>query len=198
MRCSSICAIVAAFLLIATSALADQPVETIVSALPPKERPADTGLADGAVARLGQREFWHGAAVHALAFSPNEALVASMGSDNAVCLWDIATGKLRERLVCPGPGRILRVNLRTSGPMLQFSGDGKIIAASDLRAKMFRLWDAASGRELAALPMSHTEEEIPGPAGLVLPAGLARPTRGIAGAFAAAHDGRQVAIAQID
>lgn len=144
MRCTQIGATIAAFLLIAASALADQPVETMVSVLPPKDRPADTGHLDGVVARLGQREFWHGAAVQALAFSNDEKLVASMGGDNAVCLWDTATGQLQRRLVCPGPSRVLRVNLKASGPMLQFSGDGTIIAASDLRAKVCRLWDVAS------------------------------------------------------
>src|SRR5690349_19911033 len=121
-----------------------------------------------------------------------------MGNDNAVCVWDTAALQLRGRLECAGPGMIPSVNQIASGPMLQLAGDGNIIAASDLRAKTFRLWDVASGPELAALPISHTVEEVPAPAVLVLPAGLARPTRGVAGTFALDHDGSQVAIAQID
>jgi RNA polymerase sigma factor (sigma-70 family) len=96
-----------------------------------------------AVARLGTTRFRHGGHVNYVALSPDGALAASAGQDNLVRVWDTATGKERFR--------------HRSGGGVAFSPDGKLLAAGgipDAGGNRVFLLDAATGREVAALPVS--------------------------------------------
>jgi WD40 repeat protein len=165
-----------------------------------QEPPTQDKLPPGAVARLGNNNFWQGTPVQALACSPDESLIASLGDDNAICLWETATGKLQRRItwprVAPTPNR--RVTLTGQGPLLRFSGDGKVIAVMDARAFVHRFWQVASGEELSSIPLSYIQEEMELPAGVVPPPGAALPKRGVVGASALSHDGHLLALAQAD
>jgi len=139
------------------------------------------------VARLGDGELWHGSLIRALAFSPDEQILASYGTDNRIALWDLDTGKLRRVFTAPplavddapakepgfakkvpakAPGfaqKVLprRVALTPIGPTLQFSGDGKTVAALALSSGQALAWDTASGKLVQQTPLEHAEEDQP-------------------------------------
>jgi WD40 repeat protein len=95
-------------------------------------------LPAGALARMGSLRWRHGSLVNSAAYSPDGKLIVSGGSDNAVRLWEAATGKqvrcLQER------GEVRSV---------AFSPDGKTIASGCIGG--VRLWDAATGRQVRRL-----------------------------------------------
>jgi WD40 repeat protein len=76
----------------------------------------------------------HDGAIADTAISPNGKLLASAGEDNAVRIWDAATGKLRNQLsgFCP------------QGCPVAFSPDGSMLATDIL------IWDVNSWDRLAA------------------------------------------------
>ncbi len=78
--------------------------------------------------------------VHAVAFAPDNRLLAGGCDDNRVRLWDLRTNKLLRTLQGPG-GRVRQV---------AFSKDGKTIAASADDGGLF-LWNVASGKLEAKL-----------------------------------------------
>ncbi|HEV3256307.1 MAG TPA: WD40 repeat domain-containing protein [Gemmataceae bacterium] len=72
----------------------------------------------------------------AVAFSPDGQTLASADYGRMVVLWDLGQGRARREIRVPG-----------GVGHLAFSPDGKTLAGSD---EMVHLWDAATGRDLAA------------------------------------------------
>jgi WD40 repeat protein len=84
----------------------------------------------------------HQGEVNALAFSPDGRLLAS--ADEAVRVWDVATGRLIRRLSAGRPRS------------LAFRPDGRLLVAACRRGAVMG-WDAATGRALFVLD-AHSEE----------------------------------------
>jgi eukaryotic-like serine/threonine-protein kinase len=82
----------------------------------------------------------HKGAVTAVAFSPDDRLLASGSTDKTVKLWDAATGKEIRSL----EGHTARVT------GVAFSPDGQRLATSSAD-RTVRLWDTATGKELLCL-----------------------------------------------
>jgi RNA polymerase sigma factor (sigma-70 family) len=116
---------------------------------PPKEdqddkkltKPATDRFGDscpeGAMLRMGTVRLRHGDGVHGVTFSPDGKILASVGGDGALRLWDSKTGK---------PIRQFDTSqLGSYG--VAFSRDGtKLVTGDDFRN--VRLWDVASGKML--------------------------------------------------
>ena len=84
-------------------------------------------------------------ALNSAAFSPDGRRIVSVGPDNLLRIWDVATG--RELLALKGyTGSVLSV---------AFSPDGRLIAAGDYDGKL-KLWDATMGLELQTLKKQTT------------------------------------------
>jgi WD40 repeat protein len=83
----------------------------------------------------------HTSTVTALHFGPQGKTIASVGRDNARFLWDLATQR-GERAPAGPPGKWVPQTL---------SPDGKTLATAEGAEGLVRLWDFASGKELATL-----------------------------------------------
>jgi uncharacterized delta-60 repeat protein len=92
-----------------------------------------TGLA---VAHMRQRDL-----VYSVAVSPDGKLVASGGPEMAVCLWDLVTSRLIQRL--PKEDGVY---------VVKFSPDGKYLAAGGEQA--ITIWETATGSQVARLKVN--------------------------------------------
>jgi len=79
----------------------------------------------------------HMESVSTIAFSPDNQLLASNGSDNTILLWDIQSGQLKTTLT----GHLERAK------SVAFSPDGKILASGS-EDETIRLWDVSKGELL--------------------------------------------------
>ena len=86
-------------------------------------------------------------------FSPDGKTLARVGSDDgAIHLWDVATGRQRASLNgCLGVSQYI---LSAS-----FSPDGRTLASAG-SDEMVRIWDVASGREIAVLEHDRSVESV--------------------------------------
>jgi WD40 repeat protein len=82
----------------------------------------------------------HGKEVGCLAFGPGGQLLATGSADHTVCVWDLDTGRVRNRFFHPS----------TEARALSFSPDGKTLASGDGLGKVV-LWHVATGQELMTL-----------------------------------------------
>jgi WD40 repeat protein len=82
----------------------------------------------------------HKGAVTAVAFSPDDRLLASAGADKTIKVWDLATGRLK-RSIDAHSDRVSSIS---------FSPSGERVASASLD-KTVKVWDVASGRELQCL-----------------------------------------------
>jgi RNA polymerase sigma factor (sigma-70 family) len=108
--------------------------------------PSGDPLPPGAIGRIGTIRFRHGGPITCAAFAPNGKLLASGGYDNAVALWDVATGKEKGRLLGHRTG-IEAVAFSQEGRFLASGGGGPDGKGGESR--MIRVWDLATRKEIA-------------------------------------------------
>jgi WD40 repeat protein len=102
---------------------------------PKQEREQDGPLPEGAVARLGTLRFRHADSVTCIAIGTDGTSILS-AAGNTVYVWDLATGKERQRF----PKHATMVT------SFVCSRDGKLLA-SGCRDGTIHVWDMATGRE---------------------------------------------------
>jgi len=81
----------------------------------------------------------HQGRIHSASFSPDSRVLASIGIDNLICLWDASTG----RKISTMPGHYGDVNT------ISFSGDGKSLISSGNDGSV-RLWSVSSGKPIVS------------------------------------------------
>src|SRR5262245_55101973 len=122
---------------------------------PPRQAGVDLhgdALPKGAVARFGSPRFRHAGTVHALSFSGDGKVLASAGHDNAVRLWEAATGKELAR----------RSGFKDAPEWATLSPDGKRLATASLPdgrlggLRDVRLLDRATGKQIRGWVGGHT------------------------------------------
>ncbi len=111
---------------------------------PPAAVPAEP-LPLGAVGRIGSVRFQHDSKVRQLAYSADGKLLASLGGDDRVSLWDTATGRERARY-----------RAREGTRSMALSPDGRLLALT-VGEGPIQIRETATGRERRPLgPMSLT------------------------------------------
>jgi WD40 repeat protein len=95
-------------------------------------------LPEGKPVRLGTVRLAHNGHISGAAFSPDGKLIASIGWDEAIRLWDRSTAR---------PIRALRLKQKEGTLSLAFSPSGEQIAAGSERG-FVRLWDVQTGKLL--------------------------------------------------
>jgi len=99
-------------------------------------------LPDGALFRLGPVRFRHGQQIRRLAFLPGGRLLASIADDDTLRLWEVATGKEKQRIAA-GIRQHSGVGIEQ---WLAVSPDGQLMAA--LCQGNLCLWQTATGKEI--------------------------------------------------
>jgi RNA polymerase sigma factor (sigma-70 family) len=117
-------------------------------------------LPDGTLARLGTVRWRHGALVSFAAFTPDGKTVISASDDGIIHVWEYPSGKEIRQFSQPNAKDPLNAALRrTAGgdhrgaAPVALSGDGKTLAAN-FDSSEIRLYDVATGKELATLKAS--------------------------------------------
>jgi WD40 repeat protein/tRNA A-37 threonylcarbamoyl transferase component Bud32 len=80
-------------------------------------------------------------AIRAMVFSPDGKSIIALGREGKLLLWDLTTGKLTSKSVPTGA--------------MAIAADGKTLAG--MSAGQIRLWDAVTGREIAAYPVGESD-----------------------------------------
>jgi WD40 repeat protein len=87
--------------------------------------------------RIGTTRWRHGGEIIALAFAPDGRSVATMGHDNTLSLWDIASGKGLAHFHAP------------NGVAVAFAKDGQSLLWCDARGALYRCGAGRRGEDLA-------------------------------------------------
>jgi WD40 repeat protein len=110
-------------------------------------------LPPGALFRTGTLRVQHGVTGQ-LCFSPDGRLLAAVGHDHTIRLWEAATGKTV--LVLPGhQGGVGRPYFLAGVNCLAFSADGKTLVSGG-EDRSIRLWDVGSGKQVSQF-LGHEE-----------------------------------------
>jgi WD40 repeat protein len=111
-------------------------------------------LPPGAVARLGTTDFRIYSGRSAAALSPDGTKLAEVGTDDAVAVRDLTTGRITHTIRSPRntpagqkPG--------TGAIAAAFAPDGKHVLTSD-KTDAVRVWDAATGKHVRDVPLPAT------------------------------------------
>jgi WD40 repeat protein len=90
----------------------------------------------------------HSNAVNSIAFSPDGRLLASVGDDNSIKIWDASTSRLLRSLT----EQVFTAKSRAVGTVdeIAFSPDGRSLASSH-SSFVVKLWDVETGREVRQL-----------------------------------------------
>jgi WD40 repeat protein len=90
-----------------------------------------------------ERKIWQNAPTGGAVYSPDSRLFATIGSDNAIRIWEVASG--REVMSLRGGSDIVK--------SVEFSPDGRELLATMLDSSLKR-WDLATGRLLQSVERS--------------------------------------------
>lgn len=167
--------------------------------LPPREGGTTEVLPPGAIARLGDTRFRHGAAPTCILFAADSQRVISGGQDGAVRIWDVATGtELHTLIVKQTPIEIAL--LKDHSRLAIATADGRL-----------RHLDARTFKELAEFSPGFTSGFAVSPEGSLLAmrenngtvvtelsSELARVELPPGGPMAFTPDGKSIAIAEAD
>src|SRR5439155_7545263 len=107
-------------------------------------------LPPGAIARLGTVRWRHGDGATFVAFLPGGKVLLTVGRDETVREWDVATGKELRRFSLADESAGLTAGRTRVGPIfwgVALSADGKMLAVPAPSSGV-RLFDVAAGKEL--------------------------------------------------
>jgi RNA polymerase sigma factor (sigma-70 family) len=99
-------------------------------------------LPPGAVTRLGSVRLRHASLINGMSVSSDGKLLASVGHDNRIVLWETATGKEVRRIQQELIGTPAAVAFSPDGMMLAAGGGGMGTT------EPLRLWETATGKEI--------------------------------------------------
>ena len=85
----------------------------------------------------------HSKEIYDLAFSPDGTILTSSSADKTIKLWDVTSGRIINTF---------RRDNTSYEPSLDFSPDGKWLAAPLLQANGVVVWDVATGERIQAPP----------------------------------------------